>query len=67
MTTHPIKHTFTISDTLFSHTARKLGPQKQLELSRQIDYMLANTIIEYSRSSYISPVHLVPKIPHMFQ
>ena len=45
----------------FAYAARKLGPQKQLELLRQLDYMLDNDIIEFSCSQYTNPVHLVPK------
>ena len=57
----PVEHTFTINAPSFRHAARKLGPVKELELRRQIDHMLTNGIIEYSRSPYTSPVHLVPK------
>ena len=38
-----------------------MSPEKQRELGRQLDDMLRQSIIEYSRSPYTSPVHLVPK------
>ena len=66
-TTLLIEHTFTVSGPFFSHAARKLGPQKRLELLRQLEYVLDNDI-EFSRSLYISPIHLVPeKEPNSFR
>ena len=56
-----IEHTFTVNGPPFSHASRKLGPQKQSKLFKQINYMLINEIIEYSCSPCTSPVHLVPK------
>ena len=57
----PIEHTFRINGPPFTHAAKKLGPKKQLKLYRQLNYMLDNGIIEYSRSPYTSPIQLVPK------
>ena len=57
----PVEHTFSVKGLPFSHAARKLGPQKYKELNSHIDKMLNQGIIEYSRSSFTSPVHLVPK------
>jgi len=59
--TLPFEHSFTITGPPFSHAARKMSPEKQRELDRQLDDMLRQGIIEYSRSPYTSPVHLVPK------
>ena len=44
----PIEHTLQINGLPFAHAARKLGPEKQFELHRQLNYMLDNGIIEYS-------------------
>ena len=57
----PVERTVSVKGLPFSHAARKLGPQKYKELNSHIDKMLNQGIIEYSRSSFRSPVHLVPK------
>ena len=54
-----IEHTFSVSGPAFSHAARKMRPEKQRAIDRHLDDMLRQ--IEYSRSPYTSPVHLVPK------
>ena len=59
--TLPFEHSFKVTGPPFSHAARKMSPEKQRELDRQLDDMLRQGIIEYSRSPYTSPVHLVPK------
>ena len=57
----PFEHSFSVTGPPFSHAARKMSPEKQRELDRQLDDMLRQGIIEYSQSPYTSPVHLVPK------
>ena len=57
----PIEHTFSVSGPSFSHAARKMSLKKQRAHDRHLDDMLRQGIIEYSRSPYTSPVHLVPK------
>ena len=59
--TLPYEHSFKVTGPPFSHAARKMSPEKQRKLDRQLDDMLRQGIIEYSRSPYTSPVHLVPK------
>ena len=57
----PVEHTFSVKGLPFSHSARKLGPQKYKELNSHIDKMLNQEIIEYYRSPVTSPVHLAAK------
>ena len=59
--TPPFDHSFNVTGPPFSRSARKMSPEKQRKLDRQLHDMLRQGIIKYSRSPYTSPVHLVSK------